>query len=72
MENPSYGKTITNQMKHLNVEYCSGTEANCEVNTQLFQKLYKINAGTYEVQFCKKKITINLPVLVSFFVHQIC
>ena len=32
--NSGYGKTITNQLKHRNVEYCSDAKASCKVNTQ--------------------------------------
>ncbi|CAH3039910.1 unnamed protein product, partial [Porites evermanni] len=31
--NSGYGKTIANQLKHMNVEYCSDAEASRKVNT---------------------------------------
>ena len=52
--NSGYGKTITNQLKHRNVEYCSDAEASRKVNTHLFRKLENITEGTYEVESCKK------------------
>ena len=70
MGNSSYGKTITNQMKHRNVEYCSAAEASRKVNTHLFRKLDNITEDTYEVESCKKTIKLNLPSQVGFFVYQ--
>ena len=70
MGNSSYGKTITNQMKHRNVEYCSDAEASRKVNTHLFRKLDYITEDTYEVESCKKTIKLNLPSQVGFFVYQ--
>ena len=66
----AYGKTITNQMKHMNVEYCSDNEASQKVNSLLFRQLENITEDTYEVQSCKKTIKLNLPIQVGFFVYQ--
>ena len=63
-------KTITNQLKHRNVEYCSDAEASRKVNTPLFRKLENITKDTYEVESCKKTIKLNLPIQVGFFVYQ--
>ena len=68
--NSGYGKTITNQLKHMNAEYCSDAEASRKVNTHLFRKLENITEDTYEVQSCKKSIKLNLPIQVGFFVYQ--
>ena len=68
--NSGYGKTITNQLKHRNVEYCSDAEASRKVNTHLFRKLENITEDTYEVESCKKTIKLNLPIQVGFFVYQ--
>ena len=70
MGNSGYGKTITNQLKHRNVEYCSDAEARRKVNTPLFRKLDNITEETYEVESCKKTIKLNLPIQVGFFVYQ--
>ena len=66
----AYGKTITNQLKHRNVEYCSDAEASRKVNTPLFRKLDIITADTYEVESFKKSIKLKLPIQVGFFVYQ--
>ena len=68
--NSGYGKTITNQLKHRNVEYCSDAEASRKVNTPLFGKLENITNDTYEVESCKKTIKLDLPIQVAFFVYQ--
>ena len=68
--NSGYWKTITNQLKHRNVEYCSDAEASRKVNTPLFRKLENITEDTYEVESCKKTIKLNLPIKVGFFVYQ--
>ena len=68
MGNSGYGKTITNQLNHRNVEYCSDAEASRKVNTPLFRKLDNITEDTYEVESCKKTIKLNLPIQILFFV----
>ena len=70
MGNSSYGKTITNQLKRRNVEYCSDAEASRKVNTPLFRKLDNITEDTYEVESCKKNIKLNLSSQIGFFVYQ--
>ena len=70
MGNSSYGKTITNQLKRRNVEYCSDAEASRKVNTPLFRKLDYITEDTYEVESRKKNIKLNLPSQIGFFVYQ--
>ena len=60
MGNSSYGKTITNQMKHVDVQYCTDAEASRKVNTHLFRKLNNITEDTYEVQSCKNTIKLNI------------
>ena len=70
MGNSSYGKTITNQLKHRNVENCSDAEASRKVNTHLFRKLENITEDIYEVESCKKnhqvKFTDSTDSVFSF------
>ena len=70
MGNSGYGKTITNQLKQWNVEYCSDAEASRKVNNPLFRKLDNITEDNYEVESCKKTIKLSLPIQVGFFVYQ--
>ena len=67
--NSGYGKT-TNQLKHINVEYCSDAEATQNVNTPLFRKVDNITEDTYKVESCKKTIKLILTIEVGFFVYQ--
>ena len=68
--NSSYGKTITNQEKHGNVQYCTEMKACQLANEPLFQYLSPIDADTYEVESCKKTIKLNLPSPIGFYVYQ--
>ena len=68
--NSGHGKTITNQLKHRNVEYCSDAEASRKVNKPLFRKLDTITKDTYEVESCKRSIKLKLPIQVGFFVYR--
>ena len=70
MGNSGYGKTISNQLKHRNVEYCSDVEASRKVNTPLFRKLDNLTEDAYEIESCKKTIKLNLPNQIGFFVYQ--
>jgi len=65
--NSAYGKCITNQITHPNVEYCSDAEASRKVNTPLFRKLENVTKNTYEVESSKKVIKLNLPIEAGFF-----
>lgn len=69
MGNSGYGKTITDQLKHRNVEYCSDSEVSRNVNTPLFRIIISTDE-TYEVESCKKSIKFNQPIQVGYFVYQ--
>lgn len=56
MGNSGYGKTITNQLKHKNVEHCSDAKASRQVNTPLFRKLDDVTEDTWLKWSCKKSI----------------
>ena len=68
--NSSYGKTITNQLKHREVKFCSDTAVSSLINTWFFRQLDPIDDDTYEVQSAKKRINLNLPIQVGYFVYQ--
>ena len=40
------------------------------INTWFFRQLEQIDEDTYEVLSAKKKITLNLPIQIGFFVYQ--
>ena len=68
--NSSYGKAITNQERHRNVEYCSEIKASQLVNELYFRRLTPINNNTYEAESCEKTIKLNFPSAIGFFVYQ--
>ena len=68
--NSSYGKTITNKERHRQVKFCDEDEVPSLTNSPFFRELNPIDDNTYEVQSSKKKIKLDLPLQVGFFVHQ--
>ncbi len=68
--NCGYGKTVTNQMKFRSVQYAATTEASRLVNCPQFRQLNLIQDGIYEVELAKKKISLDLPHHIGFFVYQ--
>ena len=68
--NSGYGKTITNKERHRQVKYCDDDEVPELVNSPFFRQLNTIDQNTYEVESSKKKIKMDLPLQVGFFVYQ--
>ena len=68
--NSSYGKTITDQERHREVQFCEETKASRLINKPFFRQIDQIEENTFEVQSCKKKIKLNLPMQIGFFVYQ--
>ena len=68
--NSSYGKTITNKERHRQVKFCDDDEVPNLINSPFFRELNPIDDNTYEVQSSKKKIKLDLPLQVGFFVYQ--
>ena len=68
--NSSYGKTITNKERHRQVKFCDDDEVPNLINSPFFRELNPINDDTYEVESSKKKIKLDLPLQVGFFVYQ--
>ena len=70
MGNSSYGKTITDQEHHREVQFCLETKAPRLINKPFFRQTHQIEENTFEVQSCKKKIKLNLPMQVGLVVYQ--
>ena len=68
--NSSYGKTITDQEHHREVQICLETKAPQLINKPFFRQTHQIEENTFEVQSCKKKIKLNLPMQVGLVVYQ--
>ena len=70
MGNSSYGKTITDQERHREVQFCEETKASRLINKPFFRQVEQIEENTFEVQSCKKNIKLNLPMQIGVFVYQ--
>lgn len=57
-------------MKHREVRFCDETKTAKLVNNKFFRQLDVIDDDTYEVQSAKKRINLNLPMQIGFFVYQ--
>ena len=67
--NSSYGKTICNKEKHKNIRYCDSKAVSELINDPLFHKLNTISEDLYEIEHFKKKIVLDLPIQIGFFVY---
>ena len=70
MGNSSYGNTITDQEHHREVQFCLETKVPRLINKPFFRQTHQIEENTFEVQSCKKKIKLNLPMQVGLVVYQ--
>ena len=68
--NSSNGKTMTNKERHRQVKFCGDDEVPSLINSPFFCELNPIDDKTYEVQSSKKKIKLDVPLQVGFFVYQ--
>lgn len=68
--NSSYGKTITNKDKHINLKVSNYEEASKYINDPLFRDLDEISENLCEVELAKKTIREDLPIQIGFFVYQ--
>lgn len=57
-------------MKHRAVNYCDEVKADKLINDPFFRQLDPIVEGIYEIQSAKKRINLNLPIQIGFFVYQ--
>ncbi|XP_038054119.1 uncharacterized protein LOC119726483 [Patiria miniata] len=69
--NSAYGKTVTNQEKHLQVKVCSSNEeATRLINNPNFRSLHTLDDELFEVELNKKSIRLGLPLQIGFCVYQ--
>ena len=57
-------------VRHREVQFCEETKASRLINKPFFRQIEQIDENTFEVQSCKKKIKLNLPMQIGFFVNQ--
>jgi len=67
--NSLYGKTITNQLRHTNVVYCTNETIQRQLNDKRYRTCEELAAGCYEVQTSKRRLTFDLPNIMGFFVY---
>ncbi len=53
--NSAYGKTVTDQLKHVNVQVCSDADAPAKINDKHFKALHSVGGGMYEADMFKKR-----------------
>ncbi|XP_071797162.1 uncharacterized protein [Asterias amurensis] len=68
--NSAYGKTVTDQERHMNVRVCTDADAPRYVNNSHFRALHSLDDELYECDMTKKVIRFNLPLQIGFFVYQ--
>ena len=68
--NSSYGKTIRNKQRHRQVKFCDDEEVPDLINSRFLRELDPIDDDMYELESSKKKIKLDLPLQVGFFVYQ--
>ena len=69
--NSAYGKTVTNQEKHMQVQVAHSDEtASRLVNLPNFRALHTLDENLYEVELNKKAVRLGLPLQIGFFVYQ--
>ena len=71
--NSGYGSLIMDKTKHREVKYVQGENETClKVNDPRFQKLecLDIEEQYYEVEMAKRKIKLDLPIQLGYFVLQ--
>ena len=69
--NSAYGSSIMDKEKHLKIAYVKGENTAClKVNEPEFKKLTQLGHDFYEVESFKKKINLNLPTQIGYFILQ--
>ena len=69
--NAGYGRFIMDVSRHENINYEEDESKVCRaINSLFFRDLQEISEGVYELKSSKKKLKMNLPIQVGFFVYQ--
>ena len=69
--NYSYGKTISNQEKWLDVNFTDGKELDKYLREPQFAGVEELDEDIYQVASHKKILNLNLPINIGFFVYQV-
>ena len=67
--NSAYGSMLLDKTKHRDIKYIKGdSEAKFMANDILFQRMNDLENENYEIELSKKRIVMNLPIQVGFFI----
>ena len=66
--NSSYGRMITNKEKHHDIIYVDESEICMEIIDNHFYNMTELPDGYYIVEKTKKKINLDLPIHIGFFI----
>jgi len=69
--NAGYGRFIMDVSRHENINYEEDESKVCRaINSLFFRDLQEVDEGVYELKSSKKKLKMNLPIQIGFFVYQ--
>jgi hypothetical protein len=69
--NSAYGSSIMNKEKHTKIKYVNDYHSAClSVNDPFFKKLTELSFNCFEVESFKKRITLDVPIQLGFFILQ--
>ena len=66
--NSSYGRTITDKMKHCDLCFADEHQIGTEIMDPNFYNLSELKPGFYEVEKTKKELLLDLPVHIGVFI----
>ncbi|XP_069109836.1 LOW QUALITY PROTEIN: uncharacterized protein [Argopecten irradians] len=69
--NASYGSMLMRKDRHSDVKYIDSKEALFKsVNDKRFRKLSELGEEQYEIESSKKRINMDIPIQIGFFILQ--
>ena len=69
--NAGYGRFVMDVTRHENINYEQDESKVCRaINSLFFRDLQEVEEGVYELKSSKKKLKMNLPIQIGFFVYQ--
>ena len=70
--NSAYGSLLMDKEKHQDIKYVSGkTKASLMANRNQFKRATDLGEDIFEMEMAKKKISLDLPVQVGYFILQL-
>ena len=70
--NSAFGSMIMDKTRHQNVKYVIGKTNACQMaNKKQFRKLTELKDDMFEMELAKKKILLDLPIQIGYFILQL-